>query len=723
MTDQKRYLLVVNIALSLLLLITSGLTWAGEEMIRIGVLSHRGDAVTHQMWDSTANYLSYTLHPKKFEIIPLDFDEVEPAVKDAAVDFLLVNSGIYVNLEVRYRISRIVTLDNGVENYHLNVFGGVIFTRVDRNDINRLADIRGHSFIAVDETSLGGFQMAWGEMKKAQLSPYEDFTRLAFGGTHDKVVMAVRDGEFDVGTVRTNILERMADQGDIDLKDFKIINPYKNGFTYLHSTPLYPEWPFSKLQHTSNQLARQVAVALLNMQISHPAGNFHYAGWTVPLDYQDVHELFRNLQLPPYDQQSRFTLLDAIERYWGWLLMALIFLLMMTVMSTWVSRLNRQLKKSKLYLEHQHDLVLDSVCDGIYGVDLEGNCTFVNRSMKSITGWEADDLIGHNQHRMLHHTHADGTPHSPDECPVYLTFQSNEPRFVEDDLFWKKDGSGFPVEYSSTPIQNHKGQTVGSVVVFRDISERKQAEEEADRHQAELGHMARLNTMGEMASGIAHELNQPLTAIATNAYASIQMLESGNISNEKLADIMEKIGIQAERSGEIIRQLRQFVRKEQPQRSLLDLNELIDEVLLLLRPEVRKAGVTIERHLNRPIKRVMAQRIQIEQVILNLVKNAIEAMVNADSDIRKLIITTEMGGEHGVIVSVEDSGPGISSEMRDGLFDPFMTSKEKGLGLGLSISQGIIEAHQGNLYLDSSSGQGAIFRFALPVNHGETADE
>ncbi|HBH36286.1 MAG TPA: histidine kinase, partial [Gammaproteobacteria bacterium] len=431
----------------------------------------------------------------------------------------------------------------------------------------------------------------------------------------------------------------------------------------------------------------------------------------------------RNLQLPPYHQQSRFTLLDAIERYWRWLLMALIFLLMMAVMSTWVSRLNRQLKKSKLYLEHQHDLVLDSVCDGIYGVDLEGNCTFVNRSMKSITGWESDDLIGRNQHRILHHTHADGTPHSPDECPVYLTFQSNEPRFVEDDLFWKKDGSGFPVEYSSTPIQDHKGQTVGSVVVFRDISERKQAEEEADRHQAELGHMARLNTMGEMASGIAHELNQPLTAIATNAYASIQMLESGNISNEKLADIMEKIGIQAERSGEIIRQLRQFVRKEQPQRSLLDLNELIDEVLLLLRPEARKAGVIIERHLDRPIKRVMAQRIQIEQVILNLVKNAIEAMVNADSDIRKLIITTEMGGEHGVIVSVEDSGPGISSEMRDGLFDPFMTSKEKGLGLGLSISQGIIEAHQGNLYLDSSSGQGAIFRFALPVNHGESADE
>jgi PAS domain S-box-containing protein len=723
MTDRKYYLLIANIALIALLLLASGLLYASEKSIRIGVLSHRGDAVTHQMWDSTANYLSYALHPKKFEIIPLDFDEIEPAVQDTLIDFLLVNSGIYVNLEVRHRISRIVTLDNGTQEHPLNVFGGVIFTRADRSDINQLADIKGHSFVAVDETSLGGFQMAWGEMQKIQLSPYDDSSELAFFGTHDKVVMAVREGEFDIGTVRTNILERMVDKGDIDLKDFKIINSYPDGFTYLHSTPLYPEWPFSKLQQTSNQLARQVAVALLNMQLSRPAGNFHYAGWTVPLDYQDVHELFRQLQLPPYDPQQRFTLLDAIERYWKWLLIALTFVLMMAVMSTWVSKLNRQLKKSKLYLEHQHDLVLDSVCDGIYGVDLEGNCTFVNRSMKSITGWQAEDLIGRNQHQMLHHTHADGTPHRSDECPVYQTFQSNEPRFVEDDLFWKKDGSGFPVEYSSTPMHDHKGETVGSVVVFRDISERKQAEEEVRRHQAELAHMARLNTMGEMASGIAHELNQPLTAIATNAYASIQMLESGNMSNEKLADIMEKIGHQAERSGEIIRQLRQFVRKEQPQRCPLDLNELIEEVLMLLRPEVRKAGVTIQRNLDRSISKVVAQRIQIEQVILNLLKNAIEAMVNSNTETRNLVITTEMGGSHSVIVSVEDSGPGISSEMRDALFDPFITSKKKGLGLGLSISQGIIEAHRGNLYLDSSSGEGATFRFALPLDHGETSHE
>jgi two-component system sensor histidine kinase TtrS len=689
---------------------------ANKQSIRIGVLSHRGDDVTQQMWSPTASYLTKTLPAYQFEIVPLDFDEVEPAVKDTRIHFLLVNSGIYVNMEVRHRISRIVTLNNRFGDEPLNVFGGVIFTRKDRNDINHLEDIKGKRFLAVDKTSLGGFQMAWGEMDKLKINPYKNFSVLEFAGTHDKVVMAIINGQFDVATVRTNILEKMAADGDIKLDDFKIINQFNDkDFPFLRSTPLYPEWPFSKLQQTSNLLAQQVAVALLNMPAYQATGIHQYAGWTVPLDYQLVHDLFKQLKLPPYEDRGRFTLLDAISKYWQWLLMALMFLLMMTIMSSWVVRLNRQLKKSKLSLEYQHDLVLNSVCDGIYGVDLKGNCTFINLSMKKITGWRAADMIGHNQHKILHHSHEDGTPHPEDKCPVYLTFRDNQPRFIEDDIFWKKDGSNFPVEYSSTPMLDHKGSSIGSVVVFRDISERKKAEEEARKHLAELAHMARLNTMGEMASGIAHELNQPLTAIATNAFASIQMLDSGRISKEKLADILETIGMQAERSGEIIRQLRQFVRKEQPERSLINLNHLIEEVLLLIKPEARKATVFITRHLDKRIKKVKVQPIQIEQVVLNLVKNAIEAVNGNDIQNRKLLISTEMAGNHAVIVSVQDTGPGIDKEIRAGLFDPFITSKDNGLGLGLSISQGIIEAHRGNIYLDSTSARGSIFRFTLPV--------
>ncbi|MCU7939220.1 MAG: PhnD/SsuA/transferrin family substrate-binding protein [gamma proteobacterium symbiont of Bathyaustriella thionipta] len=694
-----------------------------KETIYIGVLSHRGDDATQKTWSPTAHYLTETLGTHQFKIIPLDFDEIDPAVSQGKVDFLLVNSGIYVNLEVRYRISRIVTLNNSIDDIPLNVFGGVIFARQKRNDIDDIRSLTGKRFMAVDETSLGGFQMAWRIIKKAGIDPYKDFLSMSFAGTHDEVVMAVKKGIVDVGTVRTGILETMASKGDIKLDEFKIISPIANdGFPYLHSTSLYPEWPFSKLKHTSNDLAHKVAVALLKMSNIHTLESEHDgSGWTIPLSYQSVHELFKELDLPPYEVHDRFTLLDAIKRYWKGIAIILLFVLMMTIMSTWIARLNRELKKSKISLEHQHDLILNSVCDGIYGVDMEGNCVFMNRSMCLNTGWEIGDFQSGNQHDLLHHTHEDGSEHKKEECPVYLTFMDKQQRYIDNDIFWKKDGTSFPVEYSSTPMIDHKGDVIGSVVVFRDISERKLADEEKRRHQTEIAHMARLNTMGEMASGIAHELNQPLTAIATNSFACIQMLEAGDIKKDKLMDILETIGLQAQHSGEIIKQLRQFVRKEQPERSIININDLIKEVLLFVATEARKANVKIICNSDKNIPEVLVQPIQIEQVLLNLLKNSIEALQSIDKENRRLIITTEVVGGNAVIVTVEDNGPGIDEGIKEGLFDPFITSKNNGLGLGLSISQGIIESHHGKLYLHSASkgsmntNKGTVFRFALPV--------
>jgi len=711
-------------ALLLFLLLTGGTgeALASEPPIRIGVLSHRGAEATYKMWNPTADYLADAVHGRPFEIVPLDFDEVSEAVSQETVDFILVNPGIYVNLEVRYRVSRIATLNNLVGDEPRNVFGGVIFTRMDRDDLNSLSDLKDKSFMAVDETSLGGFQMAWREMQAEGINPYEDLASLQFGGIHDKVVMAVLEGRVDAGTVRTDILERMDSAGIIRLEDFKILSSRTHPeFFFELSTSLYPEWPFSKLRHTSNTLAQKVAVALLNMPRDHPAGKAgNYAGWTVPLDYQPVHELFQELKLPPYAEIGRFTLMDAIRKYWYWLLAGIMFILSMAFMTTWVARLNRELKRAKSRLEKRYELILNSVADGIYGVDLHGNSTFVNRAMEKITGWSAKELIGQNQHEILHHTHADGSHFPASECPVFATYRDNVPRFVDDDIFWKKDGSSFPVEYTCTPLMDEQGKTLGSVVVFRDISDRKQAEEGERQHLMDLAHVARFSTMGEMASGIAHEINQPLTAIATNAHACIRLLESDSRSTERILDVIGKIAAQAERAGEIIRHLRQFVRKEQPELSLVDLNELINEVVVLLKPEARMANVRIHLDLDEEIQKIYAQHIQIDQVILNLARNAIEAMQEAPAGERVLTIRTRKGGRYAVVVSVIDTGPGLSSDVLDKVFDPFVTTKPNGMGLGLSISQGIIEAHKGKLYVDSKPGQGAVFRFTLPVERGES---
>ncbi len=687
-----------------------------DREIRIGVLSHRGDALTERIWTPTAEYLDSALPGFRFQIIPLDFSAVDAAVRDDHLDFVLVNPGIYVNLEVRYRVSRIATMRNRFGDIERNVFGGVIFTRADHLRITGLRDLAGGSMVAVDRESLGGFQMAWGELAELGIDPWRDLARLEFAGTHDAVVLAVERGNYDAGTVRTDILEQMQAEGTIDLDDFRILNPRSDpDFPFVHSTPLFPEWPFSKLRHTDNDLAQQVAIALLRMPADHPAALAGaHAGWTVPLDYQPVHELLRRLRLPPYDQPSPFTLKEAITRYWLGLLVGALTLLVMALLTTRVTRLNQRLARSKARLEQQQELILNSVAEGIYGVDLAGRTTFVNHPLLEITGWQAEELIGANQHEILHHTHADGGAHRADDCPVYATFRDDQPRFVEDDVFWRKDGTSFPVEYSSTPIRNEHGSTVGTVVVFRDVTERQQADERIRRHQSELAHVARLSTLGEMASGIAHELNQPLTAITTNARACVRMLEAGHDTSEACSDVMERIAAQAERAGEVIRQIRHFARKETPIICRTSLGLIFDTVLGVLRPDTRRAGVELVIEPPQEEVWVMAQEIQIEQVLLNLTRNAIEAMADVEGR-RRLILSARLVGQGQVELAVTDTGPGLAPDIRERVLEPFVTTKAQGMGLGLSISAGIIEAHGGELVVDSAPGAGASFRFSLPL--------
>ena len=704
------------------LLLPFAVRGAAEEEIRIGVLSHRGETSTLSVWTPTADYLSDTLDGYRFTIVPLAFDRVNGAVDSGAVDFILVNPGIYVNLEVQYRVSRIATMNNRRGNNVLyNIFGGVIFSRRDRHDLKRLEDLRGQRFMAVDETSLGGFQMAWREFNANGINPYQDFSALIFGGIHDDVVFAVLNQDVDAGTVRTDILERMAAAGTVRLDEFRIINPQTDTeFPFAHSTRLYPEWPFSKVRHVSNILAQQVAIALLQMPADHPAvltGN--YAGWTIPLDYEPVHELFRELNLPPYNLSTRFTLLDAVKRYWGGLVFSASILLFLGIATLWETRLNKRLKMAKQRLELQHELILNSVADGIYGVDRSGNSTFVNQAMEEITGWQAEEIIGHNQHEILHHTRADGSLHPAEECPVYATFRDNAPRFVEDDLFWKKDGSSFPVDYTCTPIRAEDGAVIGSVVVFRDITERKEAEEKTLQHQLQLAHVARLSTLGEMASGIAHELNQPLTSITMNARACVRMLDSSQGAVEACPEVMETIANEAQRAGEVIRQIRHFIRKDQPERRPVRVSNMVREVLLLIRADVRQAEVQVKLELDPIADRVLAQDIQIEQVMLNLVLNAIEAMAEMAPGVRRLVIGSELKSPDMVEISVSDTGPGLSDEVSQRLFTPFVTTKPQGLGLGLSISSGIIDAHDSTLKVKSRAGKGTTFSFTLPLYRGE----
>jgi two-component system sensor histidine kinase TtrS len=258
--------------------------------------------------------------------------------------------------------------------------------------------------------------------------------------------------------------------------------------------------------------------------------------------------------------------------------------------------------------------------------------------------------------------------------------------------------------------------------VIRDITERKRAEEEARQREAELAHVSRLTLMGEMASGLSHDISQPLATILFYARGCVRRVRSGAADSAALLDPMEKIATQAETAGRIVDRLREFVRKRAPHLSTVDINEVTREALSLLESEVGKSGVEVRLRPGKALPPVRADRIQIEQVILNLVRNGMEAMSDVEADRRVLTIETSNSGGDSVTVVVRDVGRGLSPETAERAFDAFFSTKPNGMGMGLSISRSIIEAHGGRLWVVPDVARGATFQFSLPAMRG-AADE
>ena len=290
-------------------------------IVKLGVLAKQGEQAAIAQWQPTADYLSNTIPKHKFELVPLGFEEMHAAAKNNELDFFIINSGMYVDFEANYGVNRIATLKNLRLGKPYTEFGGVIITRADRLDINQLRDFKGKTFMAVNPVSFGGWQMAWDVFQDAGIKPKKHFKKLSFGGTHDSVIEAVLNGEVDGGTVRTDALERLAQKGAINLNDFKIINQQQTeNFPFVHSTPLYPEWPFASNKENSLELKEKVAKLLLNMPEGSLAAKASKSeGWTVPLNYRPVHDLFIDLAIAPYDDIGQVTVQDL---FWYWIAIA-----------------------------------------------------------------------------------------------------------------------------------------------------------------------------------------------------------------------------------------------------------------------------------------------------------------------------------------------------------------------------------------------------------------
>jgi C4-dicarboxylate-specific signal transduction histidine kinase len=274
------------------------------------------------------------------------------------------------------------------------------------------------------------------------------------------------------------------------------------------------------------------------------------------------------------------------------------------------------------------------------------------------------------------------------------------------------DGSVKYVHVVTHAVRDESGKLefVGAVL---DVTERKQAEEALHKAQAELAHVTRVTTLGEMTASIAHEINQPLSAVVNNASACLRWLAASN--QEEARQSAALIIADGHRAGEIIGRIRALATKSPPRKDWLDINETILEVIALARTEVHRNRASLETQLVDDVPLILGDRIQLQQVVLNLIINAIEAMSGVGEGPRELLVSSKKNDSQGVLVAVRDSGPGLDPKSLDHLFTAFFTTKPHGMGMGLAISRSIIDAHGGRLWATANEGRGAVFQFTLPT--------
>jgi PAS domain S-box-containing protein len=355
-------------------------------------------------------------------------------------------------------------------------------------------------------------------------------------------------------------------------------------------------------------------------------------------------------------------------------------------------------------------LVIDTLPALVWSKSPDGSADFLNQRFREYTGLSLEEGLGWGW--MLNAFH----PEDRAEEEWRAAFAVGEP-FEKEARLRRADGAYRWFLLRAVPLRDERGHVVKWYGTSTDIEDRKRAEEALLEAQDKLAHVTRTQAMGELAAAIAHEVNQPLTAIVTNANFSLRQLKGSTPNLDELRTAITEIVNDGTRASAVISRIRGLLVKGSPRRTELDINEIIQEVITLLRNELNRNRIQLRTELAANLPRVQGDAVQLQQVLINLIINALEAMRLSMEQPRKLLIRSAKNSD-GILVQVQDSGPGIKPELADGIFEPFFTTKAEGIGMGLAISRSIIESHGGQLSLVSAS-EGALFQFILPIDRND----
>ena len=378
------------------------------------------------------------------------------------------------------------------------------------------------------------------------------------------------------------------------------------------------------------------------------------------------------------------------------------------------NRVNQDLARREAHLRS----ILETVPDAMVVIDEAGLIRDFSKTAERLFGWQPQEVFGRNVSMLMPSPHREAH-----DGYLQRYYDTGEKRIIglgRVVVGERRDGSTFPMELSVGEMRIDEQRYFTGFV--RDLTERQQTEARMQELQTELVHVSRLTALGEMASALAHEINQPLAAIANYLKGSIRLLARDEIKVAPISDALERAASEALRAGEIIRRLRDFVARGETERQVESLSKLIDEASALALVGAKQYRVRVSMDFDPSVDRVLVDKVQIQQVVLNLIRNAVDAM--GESATRELGVRVRRDEQNRALVSVSDTGPGISEEALGRLFQPFFTTKATGMGVGLSISRTIIESHGGHLRARNREGGGALFEFTLPtVDEGGRNDE
>lgn len=560
--------------------------------IRIALLAFQGSERAAREFAPTLAHLSHALPQHGFTMVPLDLAGIVAAVAAKSVDFVITNPGEYVDLESRFGVTRLATLESENQGVPTDTVGSTIIVANRQGHAENLEDLAGSRLAVVASGAFGGWQVIWREMVEAELPASRLGGLVETGFPMENVIAALRSGRADAGVLRACLLEFEIAAGRVKPEEFAVVADRPTpGFPCRLSSRLYPDWPFARLAHTPPDLAKAITASLLTM------APVEGRAWTAPQDYTDVHALFRELKIGQYEYLAHPTPMDFVRGNWHWLMAIGLGLVW------WVIHVVR---------------------------------------VETLVRWRTAELT-------------------------------------------------------------------------REIQEREKAEQSVRMHMEERDQFARLGILGEMASNIAHELNQPLAAITNYAEGMTRLIDAGRTDSAMLRDGARGIAGQAERAGIIIRRIRSFLRRREARRESLDIDDVVREALLLFEGQAKRAGVPLHVDLAGALPRLFGDRIEIEQVLLNLLQNALDAMSENNQREKGIRVSTSLFGDM-IELAVRDHGIGLTPVVEAHLFETFFTTKPQGLGLGLSICRTIAESHGGRLWATNEPGGGLTMRFALPIS-------